>query len=723
MLHATTSYRGIFGIILLSAFLTLAMRDLNAQPALWESVGPYGGGVSSFASIGSSVFACSDNGIFKTTDNGDSWQKLPYQFGDYSVWQLIAHDSYLFALGDRAYRSTDNGDTWTNIDGKPDFRLTALCFIGDTLYAHTYENVNTSVIYRSYDYGTSWQTAGQAPVGAPAVLASHGNALFLSIGGGFYRSDNGGRTWDTINFEGNVYAFAAHDSTLVVVEGGVGTARHSIYYSLDFGSTWSHSNFMADVFNSVIWDGSRFIASGGNAGSIFISADGVDWQRIKVGPAGYITTTYVHGTTLFAGSIYMFGGSIYRSTDNGATWSPANKGFLALTIDEIVEHSGMLFAAREDGGIYMSRDYGSEWAHISTPLTDYTRVTIASTGDAILVAKNSGGNNVSSGMYRTADAGTSWTRVEQDIDIVRNLAVSGSLAAAVVNTRKTYKYLLYTSTDGGVTWSLKPEPPIDAAQGGWAFDLEIAGNTIFLATDRGLYRSLDTGMTWQPVNNGLGSSSISKIAITNGVLFAGIYKRDLDSASIFRSSDNGDSWQPVYSNDIPQDWVTDFAFHGNTIIASFSQSGIMRSADNGNTWTPFNNGLANTNARAVEFAGGNLFASVLLNGIYRTPIPSSARIATEPDKTATTAFYPNPCHGSATIRYDVPSTTGTGRLPVVLSLHTALGEVVDVPLSQYQAPGSYSTEIDVSGLAPGTYFYQVRTGARCETRSFIVMDR
>lgn len=663
-----------------------------------------------------------DNGVFKSIDNGDNWQRLPFRFENSVVNKLIVHGSLLFAKGARSYRSGDDGATWTEIIPEPNSLPDALCFIGDTLYAGTKEGF----VYSSHDYGTNWELAGRAPGKWITTFASHGSSLFFSADSGCYRSDDGGRTWNAIQFADNrnkMYAFAAHDSVLVIVTGENAAFYDEIYYSMNSGVSWSRGgeNINTNSIRSIIWDGNRFIATGGTDGRLFASVNGDSWQEIKAGFADYISTIHVNGDTLFAGGTSVRESGIYRSIDNGASWQPSSRGFSTTRISGIAEQSGVLFAAG-GSGMYVSRDNGSEWVRPPAQMPFESVSSLTATGNALLAGMVAGGGDVIGALYRTADAGASWSRVDPGPGSISVMAASGDLVVAIMYSSTTLAYHFYSSIDGGATWSLGATPPINTSTGDRANDMVFAGNTLFLATSSDVYRSLDTGMTWTIASNGLEDSYITTLRNMNGVLFAGTYKAVVGSISIYRSTDNGDSWQPVYSNDVQYDQVTDFASQGNTVIASFRQSGMVRSTDSGDTWTPFNNGLTNTSTVMVEFAGGSLFSAPVAGGIFRTAAVSSVKTQEGNAGTATAQLYPNPCHGSATIRYDV-LPGGSGKTPVVLSIYNALGKEIDVLLSQYQAPGIYSMDIDVSGLAPGTYFYRVKTGTRCETHSFIVIGR
>jgi photosystem II stability/assembly factor-like uncharacterized protein len=59
------------------------------------------------------------------------------------------------------------------------------------------------------------------------------------------------------------------------------------------------------------------------------------------------------------------GGGMFRSTDNGDTWTEQNSGFTALDVNTVTINSmGDIFAGAA-GGVFRSRDDGDNWSDIS----------------------------------------------------------------------------------------------------------------------------------------------------------------------------------------------------------------------------------------------------------------------------------------------------------------------------------------------------------------------
>lgn len=87
-----------------------------------------------------------------------------------------------------------------------------------------------------------------------------------------------------------------------------------------------------------------------------------------------------------------------------------------------------------------------------------------------------------------------------------------------------------------------------------------------------------------------------------------------------------------------------------------------------------------------------------------------------PDRYALHQNYPNPFNPVTTITFDIPE-----RSDLTLSLYDANGRLVmDLGSGTYDA-GSWQITLDASGLASGTYHYQLRSGAFTATRSLILL--
>jgi photosystem II stability/assembly factor-like uncharacterized protein len=257
---------------------------------------------------------------------------------------------------------------------------------------------------------------------------------------------------------------------------------------------------------------------------------------------------------------------------------PTNTGgrVVDIAIDPIAADT--LYIAAATGGVWKSTDKGANFTSI-WPITNPQSMgalvitpsgtLFAGTGEA-----NPGGGSITyggSGIYRSTDSGATWQNVGlTDSGAIGRLAVdptnSQHIFAAVAGQLYNHggERGVYESTDGGSTWAQALAGDNDTTG---AVDIAIDPtnpNRIFAAmwdhfrepdlrtyggVGSGVYRSTDSGTTWQRLTNGLpaASSTIGRIGIglaasnpqrlyviiiqTNG-LFQGLYRTD----------DGGDSW-------------------------------------------------------------------------------------------------------------------------------------------------------------------------------------
>ena len=84
--------------------------------------------------------------------------------------------------------------------------------------------------------------------------------------------------------------------------------------------------------------------------------------------------------------------------------------------------------------------------------------------------------------------------------------------------------------------------------------------------------------------------------------------------------------------------------------------------------------------------------------------------------------YPNPVHGgSAALQTTVPFTLAkAGR--VTVSIYDAQGRLLRTALDEHREAGSQQAVVSATGLRPGAYFYELRSGSQREVRKMVVAD-
>ncbi len=216
-------------------------------------------------------------------------------------------------------------------------------------------------------------------------------------------------------------------------------------------------------------------------------------------------------TNLFAGMYYS---GVYRSSDSGTTWTPATTGLTSpqfpIRLQTLVGSSTTLFAGSVElvCGVFRSTNNGASWDPVFTGVT-YPPIQALAATDSIVYA---GTRWV--GILRSSNNGTDWT---DDTSIFRHSAVYALAAtgsALLAYTSAPGPPAVYRSTTSGADWE-----PVASLPGFNA--LAVGGRYLFAGSSSGVFRSLDSGVTWTAVNLGLTDIVVEALAVCGGNLFAG----------------------------------------------------------------------------------------------------------------------------------------------------------------------------------------------------------
>jgi len=600
------------------------------------------------------VFAgTNSSGLFRSTDAGASWAQMPAPLNSGSINGIafspnFAVDGTVFVSkgsGDALYRSVDGGSTWTDIRGNigavsvgkmacsPSFAL------DDTIVALT-----SAGLYKSADRGASWQaintglttTDFRSLAFSPAYAADQ--TLFAgSASKGIFRTTNGGASWQAIN------------------------NGHSP--QKDVGSIVVSPNFAADrtLFTGCpSWQGFKS-TDGGDSWTMY--QFNIDWidEGNRINPdvwAMAISPAYAQDHTLFAGT---FGTGVLKSTDASATWAIARQGMMAqrmtaIAVSPTFSSDRTVYVSSGGPGISASTDGGLTWhnknAQTFSLLDTYALVISPDfVHDGTLFAGNhmgmGGGRN---GIARTTDGGLSWDNPETGLENrnVRALAISpnyaqdgtvfaGTLCKDFPTCQDSYVNGVFKSTDSGSTWQRAlnglPKRGIYALAVSPAYAQD---QTLFAGMwEGGVYKSTDGGANWTNASTGLQSNRVWALALSpnfaqDHTLFAGTEAgphRSIDGGQTWVRLTNGMGTRRVSSLAISSEFAQD-----HTVYAGSNYGGVLRSTDGGNTWSPFVDGLGHTYVSSLGISAGSnptLFAGTVGGSVwqYSFSAPFSVELA------------------------------------------------------------------------------------------------
>ena len=300
-------------IVVLSAIAVQAKcEQLNIAPT---------GKTAAVVANNSTVFAGTNTGAYRSTDNGTSWEQINSRF----TWCIAVRGSDVVASTPTdVMLSTDNGVTWKAIASPfPVYTVTALALIDTNIFAGTLQDG----VFRSTYHGTSWTPVDSGLVDFQyliVALTASGTKLFACTASGLCLSTDMGNSWSTLAGTGIspsqlVNCVTVNGSTIFVGTHG-GMLR-----STDSGTSWQDDNY--GITNDPL----------GNRASI-------------------ISVAVSHSYT-FAGT----SDGVFLSTDNGGIWTAASVGLPdPRDVWSVAANDSTVFAGTENG-VYVSTNNGTSW--------------------------------------------------------------------------------------------------------------------------------------------------------------------------------------------------------------------------------------------------------------------------------------------------------------------------------------------------------------------------
>ena len=264
------------------------------------------------------------------------------------------------------------------------------------------------------------------------------------------------------------------------------------------------------------------------------------WQQTSGPGGGFTTALYAKGDILFAGNFEHFtlnstdpnAGTLYRSTDHGQHWTPANTGFTGVPLS-FTNNDTSLFVATLTDGIFRSMNDGATWSALTgTNALSPNKLLYA---NGVLYV----GSGVT-GVYKSTDNGNSFVPssvgLPSQSEIVTMANVGTTVFVGVYNGNGVYR-----STDGGANWQ--------AVNNGLGtaliHDIVVKGTTLFATNEDGVYTSTNLGTSWTLANTGISGQPEALLVAGDGALYVNVLAADFTGRSVYRSIDNGASWSPT----------------------------------------------------------------------------------------------------------------------------------------------------------------------------------
>ena len=309
-------------------------------------------------------------------------------------------------------------------------------------------------------------------------------------------------------------------------------------------------------------------------------------------------------------------------------------GTTGLNMQSLLTNGIYNFAGGQTGA-YLSTDTAANYS-LSNSGNDAVGPTRGFTKDTTYIY-----TCTSQGAYRSSDNGATWVSKSSGLT---NLLGGGILK---VGTRLFYvgPTGVFMSTDQGDNWNAAGLPTIDVRC------IAAINDTLFVGTNgAGIYKSIDWGVNWATINNGLGASVNFRALESKGnTLFAG----GPTGTGVYRSTDFGSNWT-LLGGGLVSGSYRGFASNSQLIVAGSWGSGVFYSTDNGNNWTTINTGLTDLTIFDLELNDNYIIAATNTQGVFRFALSNlnlSTGISDFDDINAIFPF-PNPTSNQINIKAD-----------------------------------------------------------------------
>lgn len=573
----------------------------------------------------------SSKGVFISNNGGLSWvaggafPSVGDTYDGYKLMQDPVNPAIFFACSTNGlYRSTDYCANWTRVLGNDCAQaVTDLEFKpGDrnTMYAASRSCANR--FYRSTDNGQTWNAVANVSMDAAiriaiGVSANQPNWVYVLAGpataagmfNGFYQSVNSGQSFTSIRNTPNILGYntdgqdaghqANYDLALAI---NPSNANQLFTGGID---CWTSENGGINFFKATHWD-SRFV----NIPPSFLRYIHADIHQLEY-----------FGNRLFA----CTDGGVSFSDNNGASWTNTWAGmqiaqpYHIASIEADINHVAM---GMQDNGTMYRRGNSFFSEHIA-----------GGDGFSASIDPNNVSNlvfSMNTSVYLTTNAGASVTSFTIPgaggafPNVVTNINNFSEVMAGYENG--IFKF--YPNVGGG-TWSNR------LSAGNLALISCPSNSNRFYAAGGTngsagrMYRSENAGDNWTDLSakagfpgapNGAAITDIAVSAANSAFVYVTI-GGFTENAKVYRSTDAGENWTNISGN-LPNVATLSIAIGNNGGIYVGNDLGVYYNSGTGTVWQPFYNGLPKTPVTdlLVNLPNNRIRAATFGRGVWESDL-------------------------------------------------------------------------------------------------------
>ena len=566
----------------------LGLRDAQQIPAIL--VDPRNPNRLFVAVLGHPYGPNPERGVFRSTDGGQTWQKVLYKDERTGAMDLAfdpRNPQTVYAVLWQAqqgpwengafsgpnsglFKSTDGGTTWNPLTGGlPTFAQGGLGRIGiaiaptdpNRMYALVEARGDAGGVYRSEDAGANWKHLnseqriyGRGSDFACVRVDPKNRDVIYVANTSMYRSDDAGQSFTAIKgapggddyhtiwinpLNPDIILLAADQGATISVNRGRTWSSWYNQPTAQFYHVNTDNQTPYWVYGGQQESGSAGVASRGNDGQITFR----DWHPVGADEYGYVAPDPLNPDIIYGSKGTKFNritGEVQHVNPRGNYRYLRTAPLLFSYVDPHVLYLGAQVVLKTTDG-------GGNWEAISPDLTRETYelpASVASYGDAARQQATRRGVVYSIGPSRL-NASVLWAGTDDG--------------------------LIHLTRDGGKNWKNVTPPAMTP----WSKVAQLDAshfddNSVYAAVNRlrlddlkpHIYRTHDGGATWQETVRGLPDGPVNAVRedpVRKGLLYAAT------ELAVFVSFNDGDDWQSLRLN-MPATSIRDLVVHGNDLV-------------------------------------------------------------------------------------------------------------------------------------------------------------
>ena len=625
--------------------------------------GPEGGPVYNiFTTAKGMIYAVSPMGIYRSSTEANTWTLISTDVptGYFPTPMAEYGDTLYITTAREVFKSTDDGETWEALGTRPKGSAVALIITeGPQAYNSQtdiamYLAFSNSRVFRSMDAGTRWVPLNNGLTAKKIYTAAAiGRTVFVGTDQGIYRLDSD--MWQQLPVATSrfIQSLSVSEDDLYVGTGpnllmlrssksnreeyGVlididdNSSSGQIFRSTDLGDSWTDITPRNESFAALTPPSIKVVAVGETLLTIgtpsFRSRDrGRSWTYLEPNTNSFILT---HFPTVASDENTFYdldGYGINRTTDAGESWHSFISGMVGTDILDLVAFNNRLYV-RNRSGIFQSIDDGASWTevrvdpneklgkgifrtnfYLESKLSVFGSVLygvmddkdnlgisrLSPDGDALLAIQEIPAFDEeplsseslreiqeAKGVYLDSE-GKEYEKMEMLLQHHANKVRAGGFAVSGETFYMEYKRQLFKWSPGNPKWEntgLVDTGDQYEDRGKDGFELAVSGDTVYVGKRDGkLFQSRDGGNSWRDITSNLPI----QFERFNAIHFSGptVYVVT-DKGTL--SSETGAYWHVATDNTGERIVIDRFAVYGTTVYGA-GNSGVYR-LDAGGGWT------------------------------------------------------------------------------------------------------------------------------------------